>query len=264
MASRQPQPSGPSTQPHPDASGVVQGTKVKVVLWADSHLSDRHGFPESLRQALKEESRFELFANNSYGGKLLDTDFLIQFEHSLSQTQLGKSAVHVIMLGGSNIRNAYRKGKLHKVSRAQREQQARDAVTYVTELSSQVLAIGQKFPTIKIILISPLPSAHIAHETFFEEFSSLLEPLCLAHNALYVNVRADFSVDSEHLGRVWNPEFFKDQVHLKPIGAELLAKKVFKAMKTVPNSHFQIVNRHFLKRQKFLQNLQKALYPVDQ
>lgn len=240
----------------PAAAPAHEGTKVRVVIWSDSHLTDRYGFPTFFDGELKQQKRFLPLVNNAYGGKLFNVDFFNQFKHSLERTEFGKASLHLIMLGGNNIRKAYRAGKFRTT--AQREVNANSEIDRMVELYKELLAFSKTFPTIKVVLISPLPSKHVAHETFHERFSNLLELLATENNALFVNIRHLFLVPCEQNGCIANSELFRDDVHLNLDGTKLLAKKVYQPIQLLPSyPTFQTASKKFLRRQQYLLQVEK-------
>jgi len=224
---------------------TFKAEKVKMVVWADSHLTDRYGFPPLFDWELKAQNRFEPLVNNSYGGKIFNQTFLEQFKHSLEKTRFGKSTCHLIFLGGNNIRRAYRAGKNRTT--AQREENAHFEIDQLINRYRELFLFAKNFPTVKLVILSPLPSLHIPHEPFHEKFSNLLRLLSEEHQALFVDIRPKFLID----GQFANRGLFRDDVHLNLTGIQILAQTIPKAIRSVPTSFFQLKTKKILRLEHF-------------
>jgi len=216
--------------------------KIKLILWGDSHFCNNHFFPYEFESFLTGPlSRYQTeFINNSVGGKRFNDNFVAQFEHFLEGNQDASSYyVHIIFLGGNNIRDAFRFPATVEARIFRVNQMIDELVQGHTGLLTKV---AQKERTLAV-LISPLPSQHSAHEPYFEKLASRLKVVAKQNKVPFVDVRDSLATvegvsETGLANRVYIKKFFQDDVHLNREGAKILAKRVFSVLNSIPNATF--------------------------
>ena len=79
-----------------------------VVIWACSHGTDRHHFPETMGRVINElqspiRAPFYLSKINARPGRMLDDRFMEEYEIDFFGTRMGKPQMNVILMGGNDI-----------------------------------------------------------------------------------------------------------------------------------------------------------------
>ena len=209
---------------------------IRIVLWGDSHLCSNHFFPQEFDAILSgPTSRFDPnnVINNSVGGKRFDENFISQFQTFLSGQDSSFFHIHVIFLGGNNIRAAIRAPGA-RVS---------ETIDFLVEGHAQLLSAVAQTAKTKAVLVAPLPSLNVGHEIHFESLSSRLKVLAGQNNAGFADTRFSLAkMEGLHenglANRIPIREYFRDDVHLTASGARILASRVFNVMNAIPNATF--------------------------
>jgi len=176
--------------------------------------------------------------NNSVGGRTLNDTFVNQLKQFLS-AQDDKHYVHVVFLGGNNIRRCFRSDAPIQVKNIR----ASETVDELIEGYKKILEIAKPFAKTKLVIVSPLTSANSEHEPHFERFANLLRPITAQNGAIFCEIRDTFGskvgfYENGLVKRVFRPDLFQDDVHLNRAGAKLLAKRVFNTLSQIPNAFF--------------------------
>ena len=211
-----------------------------IVLWGDSHLSNHRGVPAEMSSLIDQNSlrRYAPLINNSQGGKRFDENFVAQFHAFLEKPDhQGKSFLHVIMLGGNNVRRAF--------VGYNPAQSASNEVDSLLKGHRKILEMASEKLKTKVCLIAPIPSPYPEHEIFFERFSVQLKTLAAEFQAVFVTARPKLSIESEIqeglVQRIFSPEFFLkskkggSDIHLNSAGAKILAKAILDGCNQISN-----------------------------
>ena len=85
--------------------------KTKLTLWGSSHLLPHHHFQDSFQRLALESGITERFTHPQYcakSGGVIDNDFVDKFKNAvLNETEY--SQVHIVVIGGNNLRRASRR-----------------------------------------------------------------------------------------------------------------------------------------------------------
>ena len=222
----------------PDAPSTLStdNPQVLFILWGDSHLANNHFFPTEFQKLIDfPGSRYSPnLINNAVGGRRLNASFINNIQTFAGNQENDKHYVHIVFVGGNNIRDCFRPGATQSPS---------DTVQALIEHHNTIFDILTTKPKTKVLLISPLPSSHPDHEPYFEWLGLQLENLARQKGAYFARVRDLLSTtvgfDQNGLAiREYVRDLFHDDVHLNQSGAKILAKRVFSVINNIPNSDF--------------------------
>jgi lysophospholipase L1-like esterase len=204
-------------------------------LWlGDSHLAINNRVPASYK-AIKSNKKEEAIRFRSEpvinidkwlkGGKRMSAEWAKDVA-DLIRSQAGTPSCYVLCIGTNNLRDS--------PTRKTKE----DLLLW----HKNIIEAVKNTPCAAICIVSPIPDEKGFTDVIGEELDGGLSALC--KNEGETNGKIKFvpfrtrRLPHNNGPTRWNPRFFKDDVHLNPLGASMLANEVFNTQTNIKNEVF--------------------------
>ena len=200
--------------------------QLPVVIWACSYGTERHYFPQTMGTIIESHENplpsFELKKINAVPGQMLDHRFMEEYETNFFGYRQGKPQMSIILMGGNDIQTHAYNGAARFLANI------RTLIGWHDNSNCPLMLCG----------IPPRPKVHYQIEDLANYVDSKMKQYVgmrhcgMSRDCMFRFTKTfDFFRDQDGFCMTQNL-YEKDEVHLNPVGVELLCKKLFDSIES--------------------------------
>ena len=211
------------------ATSTTDIKKARTYFWGSSHLCPKHHFPEKMAEYWKTQTLSNWFKAPEYhahGGAKLNDRLVNNIKTVMKDNgNAGEKQVHVLLIGGNNIRKAQRGLPIDQVDNVLKAE-----IDKMCQMLADICQCAVEVPGVKFFIASPIPSPKTQDRTwkafrwFHDKMKATIAPFAASRSVMYKNVTIGFLED--HMGNVNSDLFDSDGIHLNPSGAASVANSI--------------------------------------
>ena len=239
----------PNREAQDPNSAIIAGTAtappIHIRLWGDSHLQQNHDVPPSIDAFII--ARRDLYRYQA--PSLVTEPRRRRFDDDLTARltlafKIDYPTLHVLLVGSNDLRDEF----YSKTGNGRKK--ALDRVTSLVQQHEHVANLVDQTRCHSLLIVSPLPSTHLAMEPIFEKYAEELRELCDRHPKVKYAPFRELNFPESEMGRdiSGRKDFFKDVVHLSSKGATELARSICANMERIPARQFGLLSNQELKK----------------
>lgn len=206
------------------AASLVQQL-ISVNLYGDSHLCDNHFFPGEFEPRVTASGRFHKPNYFARGGATIGPNIVATLRRQLVDS---KPTIHVIAIGGNNLRRGMRSDRVEEARNTIRET-VRECLDLIVAANAR---FGTQYHHLLVCSIIPSPEHTPEEMQVFTTANQELKTVVQSNPATATFLHMDRFLRQRN--RSPNLEFFsQDQIHLNLAGAKKIAEVIFNAINNV-------------------------------
>ena len=224
------------------ATSTTNIKKARTYFWGSSHLCPHHHFPEQMGEYWKTQTLSKWYKEPVYraqSGAKLDQRLVNNIKTVMKENgNNGEKQVHVLLIGGNNIRTAQRDLPIEQLDNVLKAE-----IDKMCQMLADICQCAVEVPGVKFFIASPIPSPKTQDRTwkafrwFHDKMKATIAPFAATRSLMYLNVTIGFLED--HRGNVNSALFHRDGIHLNRYGAASVANSIGKILYNMDRKFFQ-------------------------